>query len=66
MSHTRAQSADRAGGSGGSELSKLTDLLAQALTWQAPAREVFKASDYDGTSNVEDFIQQFSDVAEAN
>lgn len=67
MAHRRAQSADRVDGSGGSELARLTDLLAQALTRQPAApRETFKAPEYDGATNVEEFILQFSEVAEAN
>ena len=47
-------------------LDRLTELLAQALTQQAAPRETFKPPEYDGTSDVEGFIQQFSDVANAN
>ena len=66
MAQARARSADRISSAPGTELSRLTDMLAQALTRQQTPRETFKAPEFDGSSNVEDFIQQFTDVADAN
>ena len=61
----RAQSLDRTNTSG-SDLAQLTTLLAQALNQPPAPREVFKAPEFDGSSDVEGFIHQFRDVSQAN
>ena len=60
-----AQSLDRSN-TNGSDLAQLTTLLAQALNQLPADREVFKAPEYDGSSNVEGFIQKSTDVSQAN
>ena len=74
----RARSADRGGGDDtAGMLGRLTDVLERVLTAvppqpQAPApvpvpqRDPFKAPQFDGTGDVNYFIRQFEEVANAN
>ena len=78
MAARRARSAERLR-DGGNDMDRIADLLERMLARQAPpapiapvvvapppAREVFKAPEYSGKGDVELYIRQFSDVAEAN
>ena len=68
MTQRKAQSTERAGGMDNG-LNRLTDVLTQLLASQnrqSVAREAFEAPEFDGTSDVECFIRQFSDVSQAN
>lgn len=51
---------------GNDGMGQLAEMLGRLLQQQGPARDQFKAPQYDGTTDVELFIQQFSDVARAN
>ena len=65
MAQRRARSADRqvAGEDG---VDRMVELLGQLLNQRPAPREIFKAPDYDGSTDVEYFIQQFSEVSIAN
>ena len=45
---------------------RLTDILERLAMPQGPAKPCFKPPHYDGTGDVETFIQQFRDVIGAN
>jgi hypothetical protein len=47
-------------------MDRLTEVLEQLATPRPPPRKDFKAPHFAGTGNVEVFIRQFSDVADAN
>jgi ElaB/YqjD/DUF883 family membrane-anchored ribosome-binding protein len=47
-------------------MDRLTEVLEQLAEPRPPPRKDFKAPHYAGTGNVEIFIRQFSDVADAN
>ena len=66
----RARSAERPGATGGDDLlDRLTgamERIAGTARPAAPLRDPFKAPQFDGTGEVNYFIQQFTDVADAN
>ena len=66
----RARSAERPGAIGGDDLlDRLTgaiERLAGTARPAAPVRDPFKAPQFDGSGEVNYFIQQFTDVADAN
>ena len=65
MAQARTRSAERQAES----FDRLAEVLERVVTAQqpvVPARDRFKAPEYDGSGDVDYFIQQFADVAEAN
>lgn len=70
MANRRTRSAERPLPEEGGEIGRLADLLERLMVRPAvqpqPQRETFKAPEYTGQGDVEFFIRQFEDVAEAN
>lgn len=64
----RARSAERLGPSlvGEPNVGRLADILERMMTEPRPARTPFKTPQFEGTGDIEYFIQQFNSVAEAN
>lgn len=48
------------------DMARLADILQNAIGGRNQQQQLFKAPKYDGTSDVELFIQQYTDVAQAN
>ena len=71
-SYSEADPTAVSGDTGGAESgqaamwARLTDILERLAVPQEPATPHFKAPRYDGTGDVETFIQQFRDVVGAN
>ena len=65
----RARGAERLGAIGDDLLVRLTgaiEILAGTARPATPIRDPFKVLQFDGTGEVNYFIQQFTDVADAN